>query len=306
MTPTKQLKTHPATAVGESSRVTGLLPPVVTPFIDGVVDDASFVRLLDDLAPHVAGVLIGGSVGEVASLTIEERIRLVRLASETLGSDRALAVSISDNAIENTRRLSDAAGEYGAKLLMVSCPNYFTLDVPMLEAYFGAISEFAGADLCLYDNPIASHTQLAVADIAALAAAAPRLTHVKVTDTAIEKVAAIVGETSLVVHAGDDAVLWHQLTRGAHGAMVALPMMYPERTGALWRSFEAGDVDSAYGTYLPMTSFIHMALGAVDYAAVIKTVLHHRGLIASPEVRVPLAPLSRQRRQEVIASHQAV
>lgn len=280
--------------------VTGLLPPVVTPFRDGSIDELSFVRLLDDLAGHVSGVLVGGSVGEVASLTIEERIRLMRLAAESVGPDCALAVSISDNAIGNSRRLSEAAGECGARLLMVSCPNYFTLDLPMLETYFGTLSEFASADLCLYDNPIASHTVLSVADIAALAAAAPRLTHVKVTDTAVEKVEAIARETSLVVHAGDDAVLWHQLTRGAEGAMVALPMIYPDRVGALWRSFSAGDLESAYRAYLPMTSFIHLALGASDFAAVIKTVLHHRDVIASPEVRVPLAPLSSRRCHEVI------
>jgi 4-hydroxy-tetrahydrodipicolinate synthase len=104
------------------------------------------------------------------------------------------------------------------------------------------------------------------------------------------------------VLAGDDAVLWHQLERGAEGAMVALPMIYPEATASLWRAFETGDRDAAYAEYQKVAGFIHLALGHPDYPAVIKEVLHHRGVIASAEVRVPLAPLSPRRRAEVLAA----
>lgn len=284
------------------TRVTGFVPPIATPFRDGALDLDSLRRMLDDVAEHVSGVLVGGSVGEAASLTVEERVAVMQAVAAHLGSDLILAVSISDNAIENSRRLSDAAGQIGANLLVVSCPNYYTNDPVMLQEYFAAVSAFASADLCLYDNPIASHTTLTVADIKALAAAAPRMTHVKVTDTAIDKVEALRAETSLAIHAGDDVVLWHQLTRGADGGMVALPMIYPARASALWRAMAAGDLDAAYGEYQPATGFIHVALGAPDYVAVIKTVLHARGVIASPEVRLPLVPLVARRRQEVLAA----
>jgi 4-hydroxy-tetrahydrodipicolinate synthase len=284
-----------------STTFTGFVPPVATPFRDGRLDLDSFQRILDYIAGSIAGVLIGGSVGEAASLTLDERVSLMQHAAAR-ADGRFLAVSISDNAIEHTRRLSEAAGNVGADLLVVSCPNYYANDRSMLEAYFATLSEFASADLCLYDNPIASHTTLSVDDIVALAAASPRLTHIKVTDTGLEKVAAIRERTSLVVHAGDDAVLWHQLTRGAEGAMVALPMIYPEHAAELWKAFAAGDLDSAYATYRHVTNFIHVSLGAPDYVAVIKTVLHHRGVIASPELRLPLVSLPPRRIAEVISS----
>jgi 4-hydroxy-tetrahydrodipicolinate synthase len=291
-----------STTSGESAKkVTGFVPPVATPFRSGRLDIDSLKRMLEYIAGSVSGVLLGGSVGETASLTIEERVTLMREAAAH-SDGQFLAVSISDNVMEHSRRLSDAAGEVGADLLMVSCPNYYTNDRGMLEAYFAALSEFASADLCLYDNPIASHTTLSVDDIVALTKAAPRLTHIKVTDTAIEKVDAIRSRTSLVVHSGDDAVLWHQLTRGAEGAMVALPMIYPEHAADLWKAFAAGDLEAASATYRQVTNFIHISLGAPDYVAVIKTVLHHRGVIASPEVRLPLTPLAGRRLEEVISS----
>jgi 4-hydroxy-tetrahydrodipicolinate synthase len=284
------------------TRLTGLIPPISTPFRDGILDLPSLDRLLDHLAEHVSGVLVGGSVGEVASLTLEERATLTRAAAARRPAGHTLAVSISDNAIANSRRLSEVAGEVGADVLMVSCPNYFGNSLQMLIEYFGAIGEFASADICLYDNPAASHTLLSIDDIRALAGAVPRLTHVKVTDTAVDKVAALRAATDLVICAGDDAVLWNQLSRGVDGAMVALPLIAPEIASALWRSYERGMLDEAFSAYARTAPFLHSSLGATDYVSVIKEVLQHRGVIESAEVRLPLVRLSELRKAEVMGA----
>ena len=281
--------------------VTGFVPPIATPLLDGRLDLPSLERQLDHLAEHVAGYLVGGSVGEVASLTLEERETLMRTCA-VRGPTHHLAMSISDNCFEHSRRLAAAAGEAGADLVMVSCPNYFTNGRDMLVDYFGRLGEIVPTDICLYDNPAASNTSLTVADIAAIAEAVPRVSHVKVTDLALDKVADLRAATSLVVLAGDDAVLWNQLERGAEGAMVALPIIYPEVASGVWRALEAGDRAGAATTYAAATRFLHVALGASDFVAVIKTVLHHRGVITSPEVRTPLLAPSARRQAEVLAA----
>lgn len=286
----------------ERIKVTGLLPPIPTPFADGAIDLDSLQRLLDDLGENVDGILVGGSVGETASLTVEERITVMEAVARHVGDQGFLAVSVADNSIVNTRRLAEAAAENGANLLVLSCPNYYENSLRMIKEYFAAVAEFAPLDLCLYDNPIASHTELRVDDIAELARAVPSLTHVKVTDTALGKVAELRERTDLVLHSGDDAVLWHQLGCGVHGAMVAMPMIYPEATRRLWSDFAAGETDSAAELYARMARFTHIALGAPDYPSVIKAVLHHRGVIASPEVRLPLVTLGPRRHAEVIGS----
>ena len=269
---------------------------------DGRLDDASLVRQLDYLTDHVAGYVIGGSLGEVSSLTIEEREMLMRTCAEHLQGERVLAVSISDNCLASSRRLADVAGEINADLVVAMCPNYFANDRDMLIAYFAALADFAPADICLYDNPIASHTQLSVEDIKAIHEEVPRVACVKVTDTAIDKVAALKAATVLVIYCGDDPVLWHQLTRGADGAMVALPLIYPETASALWQALQADDQTAAFEIYGQATRFFHIGLGASDYVVAVKTVLHERGVIASPEVRLPLLPPSERRRNEFVSA----
>jgi dihydrodipicolinate synthase/N-acetylneuraminate lyase len=54
--------------------------------------------------------------------------------------------------------------------------------------------------------------------------------------------------------------------------------------------------------YRPASHFIHVALGARDYPSVLKTVLASRGIIATPDVRLPLLPLDTLRRAEVLAA----
>ena len=283
---------------------TGLIPPIATPLQDGKLDVASLDRMLEDIAPHVSGVLVGGGVGEVPSLSLDERLELIALTARRLPSNLLLAVSIADNSFVHNQRLAVAAAEAGAGLLVAACPNYYANDVSMMQGYFAGLSEVVTLDLCLYDNPTSSHTRLSPCDIAAIAEAAPRLTHVKVTDVSIGKVAALKETTSMTVCAGEDAVLWDQSIE-ADAAMVALPLLFPEEAAAFWSAIERGDLGAAEVCYRDVAPFLHAALGASDYVQVIKTVLHHRGVITSPEVRLPLLPLPPRRRAEVIRAYEA-
>jgi 4-hydroxy-tetrahydrodipicolinate synthase len=276
----------------------GFIPPIPTPMLNGGLDFASLHRLLDFLGDNVTGVLVAGSTGEVASLTVEERIALMREVRSVLDPKSVLAVSISDNSVENSRRLVAAATEVEADMLVVSCPNYFPNDGRMLEEYFALIGAMASAPLCLYDNPFATNTFLSVGDVKVLADHGG-LRHVKVTDRLVDKVAELRRETDLTVHAGDDSVLWHQLAGGAHGAMTAIPLIRPEQSRALWEAFSAGELDTAYSIYRELAHVINICLSSNDYVQVVKLVMHERGIIESPEVRLPLVPLGPERSREV-------
>ena len=70
----------------------------------------------------------------------------------------------------------------------------------------------------------------------------------------------------------------------------------------MWRALQRGAVDDAFAAYASVTPFLHVSLGAPDFVAVIKTVLHHRGVIASPAMRLPLIDPTPRRRAEIVAS----
>lgn len=282
--------------------LTGWVPPIVTPFVDGRLDLESLRRVVDYLAPVVSGYLVGGSVGEHPSLSLDERITLIGAVAAYKQPGHTLAASVSDNSIENSLTLARAAQDAGADLLVVSSPNYYANTVPMVCAYLRDVAAGASVDLCLYDNPLATKTLFSVADLVAIARAVPRLTHIKVTDLAPEKVTRLREQTSLTVLGGEDAVLWRMLRRGAQGAMVALPMIYPQAAQAIWAAIQERRWADAEAAYRPCSHFLHVALGAADYVQVIKEVLYERGVIGSAQTRVPLLTLDAERRAEVLAS----
>jgi 4-hydroxy-tetrahydrodipicolinate synthase len=283
-------------------RVTGFVPPIVTPFRDGRLDLESLEQVVAYVGPVVSGYLVGGSVGEHPSLSVEERIELVRAVARCKAPGHTLAAGVADNSIEHSIRLARAAEEAGADLLVASSPNYYANTLPMVRAFLQALAAHTSLELCLYDNPLATHTPLSVPDLVELEATVPTLTHIKVTDPVPEKVTHIRRDTSLTVLAGEDAVLWRMLARGAQGAMVALPMIYPDNTRELWKALQEGRKAEAEEHYRPCSHFLHVALGAPDYVQAIKAVLHERGIIRSAETRVPLCPLDDERRAEVLAA----
>jgi 4-hydroxy-tetrahydrodipicolinate synthase len=281
--------------------LTGIIPPIPTPFRDGKLDLESLRRLLEHLMPRVDGVLVGGSTGETPSLSIAEREDVLRtVATHLSGSDHTIVFSIADNSLEHSRRLSDTAGEHGADLLILSCPSYYPNSQAMLTEYLAEVGEFASGELCLYDNPYVTKTWLTAAQVNALAAAVPQLSHVKMTDTAIGKVREIVAAGDATVYAGEDSVLWHHLLEGVEGIMSAIPMFYPDVCAELWEAFASGRRDEAFERYRAIAPFITAGIHADDYIAVVKTVLAHRSVIASSEVRRPLLPLSRERLSEIL------
>lgn len=281
-------------------QITGFIPPIATPMRDGKVDVPSLERLVDYLAPYVNGYLVGGSVGENPSLTLAERILIAEVVAARKHSSHILAVSVADNALPNCFELARMASRVKADLAMVLCPTYYTNSRAMLCSFIGAIGSKSDIPLCLYDNPEASGVKLSVEDIAAIARAVPQLRHIKVTDPDPNKVAALKCGADLGIHAGDDIVLWHMLSRGADGAMVGIPMIYPEQAAAFWGAMKAGNTSVALDHYRVLTPFIHLAFGGPDYVQVIKFVLHHRGVIDTDEVRLPLLPLDTIRRREVL------
>ncbi len=222
--------------------IRGLIPPLVTPLKEGQIDVRSLERLVDHLSPYVDGYLVGGSVGESSSLSLSERIQVLEVVAARKPDGHVLAVVVSDNALPHCQALAEAARAAGADLAVFLAPSYYAISQSMLREFAGGIASCTSLPLCLYDNPQVSGLELSVPDMLALHEAVPAVTYVKVTDPRPEKVLTLRRESRLRVFAGEDAVLWHMLARGADGAMVGLSMIYPEATARLWAHFRRATV----------------------------------------------------------------
>lgn len=142
-----------------SLRLHGLVAATHTPFrADGSMDLAVVERQAEHLkAGGVGYVFVGGTTGESASLTVEERRLLTQRWSEVVqGTGLGLVVHVGANCIADSRALAAHAESVGAVAISALAPSYFK--PRSLEVLIACCAEVASAapvtPFYYYDIPV--------------------------------------------------------------------------------------------------------------------------------------------------------
>jgi 4-hydroxy-tetrahydrodipicolinate synthase len=276
----------------------GLLPPVITPFRDGRVDGDSIARLVDWCAPHLDGLVVAGSTGEAPSMTLAERLQAVEFFSRAMRGRLDLVIGVADTSLAHIRELMRAGDAAGAAAYLVPLPFYFKHTAETITGFYGEISGYTDREIIVYDNPYTTKTVLSVYDYLRIRDARDNIRHVKITDTAVAKVDAAKAMTDMILLSGDDGVMHQQVLRGCEGAVTAAPQVFPQECRAWFDAAREGDLPGATRRFAKLLPFVsELTIGADEYPAVTKWALQRRGVIASDEVRPPIAGLSEFRRR---------
>src|SRR5262245_37542882 len=104
----------------------GVFTALVTPFKGGAVDEAAYRKLVRaPVAARVEGVVVCGSTGEAATLSSEERERLVLWAvAACRGTGTAVWVGTGTNSTQASIELTLAAEAQGVAGAMIVAPYY--------------------------------------------------------------------------------------------------------------------------------------------------------------------------------------
>jgi 4-hydroxy-tetrahydrodipicolinate synthase len=276
----------------------GLIPPMITPFHDGRVDGESIDRLVEACAPYLDGMVVAGSTGEGPSMTFAERTATIAHFNRAMRRRLHLIVGVAATSLEDIRDLMRFGDEHGAVGYLVPLPFYFRHTTETIVAFFREISAYTDGEIIIYDNPGATKTVLTAADYSLLAGLRPNIRHVKITDTTLSKVDAAKARGDLILLSGSDEVMRQQVVRGCEGTVTATPQVFPAVSRAWFDAARAGDLAGSARLFARLLPFINeVMIGTDEYPAVIKYALRQRGVIASDEVRGPLAPLADVRRR---------
>ncbi|SRR5579871_248015 len=279
-------------------KLRGLLPPVITPFRDGRVDGDSIARLVDWCAPHLDGLVVAGSTGEAPSMTLAERLQTVEFFSRAMRGRLELVIGVADTSLENIRELMRAGDAAGAAGYLVPLPFYFKHTPETITGFYREISGYTDREIIVYDNPYTTKTVLSVNDYLRIRDVRGNIRHVKITDTAVAKVDAAKAVTDMILLSGDDGVMHQQVLRGCEGAVTAAPQVFPQECRAWFDAAREGDLPGSTRRFAKLLPFVsELMIGADEYPAVTKWALRRRGVIASDEIRPPIAGLSEFRRR---------
>ncbi|MGC5022512.1 dihydrodipicolinate synthase family protein [Micromonospora sp. DT47] len=269
--------------------LSGLHVPLITPFDDSgaVAADALEAlahRTLDDGA---AGLVALGTTGEPSALDDAERRRVVDVVAGVC-RQRSARLLVGADTVAALRALGDRP-EVTAALCLV--PPFVRPGEEGVLAHFAHLARVSPVPLVAYHVPYRTGQSLS-ADALRRLAAIPGVVGVKYAVGGIDgDVVAFLADppAGFAVLGGDDVFLSPLLALGAHGGILSSAHLATDRFAELIMLWRGGQTVPArqLGHRLATLS---AALFAGPNPTVVKAVLHARGRIPTPAVRLPLLP----------------
>ncbi len=274
------LERQPSGRDGSGIDWRGVFPAITTPFDEQLQVDHAF------LAEHARwmveqgcnGVVPGGSLGEAATLSFEEKVAVVRTLVDALGGRAPVVPGVAALATADAVSFARAVEAAGARGLMVLPPYVYSTDWREMKAHVAAVLDATSLPCMLYNNPVAYTTDFTPEQIAELAAEHPNLAAVKESSTDVRRVTALRAllDDRLEILVGVDDAIVEGVAAGAVGWIAGLVNALPAESVALFRLAREGRSDEAlelYRWFLPL-----LRLDTVPkFVQLIKLVQEHVG-----------------------------
>jgi dihydrodipicolinate synthase/N-acetylneuraminate lyase len=287
----------------QKSDWSGVFPAITTPFgPDGGVDAEFLGRhagwLLD---AGCRGIVALGSLGEGATLTYEEKVRVLEICRGVTAGRTPLVASISGLSTAECVALAKAAVRVGCDGLMVLPPYVYRGDWRETEAHFSSVLDATPLSCMLYNNPIAYGTDLSAEQILELADKHKNVHAVKESSGDVRRVTAVRAllGSRLALFAGLDDMILEALAVGADGWVAGLVNALPVESVTLVELAKEGRMAEAmklYAWFLPLLRFDTVP----KFVQLIKLVQTEVGM-GSEAVRAPRLQLSPEERKEALA-----
>lgn len=282
----------------------GILTALLTPFHRGKIDIPSLHQLLEfQKQSAVEGVVIAGTSGEISTLAPAEYAELLRKSRQIWGKDRLLIAGTGSNNTAEAIERTQLAESLGADAALIVTPYYNNPNQAGLFAHYGAIAESTALPIILYSIKSRCSIELEIETVIALHEKFPQICALKECSGAIQRVAKLhrVLGKSFRIYSGDDSLSLPMISLGAAGVVSAYANAFPRKTQRLISSAIGGDFATALRCHLQLLPLWEALSGDVNPVP-IKYAAKKLQLIADEKVRLPLIPLTDEKKRRIDAA----
>ncbi len=271
----------------------GSIVPLVTPFKNGALDLDGLGRLVEwQIASGSHGISVTGTTGEPSSLTLDERKRVIQAAVEAVDGRVPFVPGTGSTNHAETLELTRYAEQVGADAVLVITPYYNRPSQQGLFQHFDAVAKAVGVPVILYNIPGRTAVNLEIDTVARLREANPNVVGIKEANKDFEHVNRLLGRLGrdFLVYSGIELLCFPVLAIGGAGYVSATGNLLPGDVARLYDLVAAGEWQAAQDLHyrlMPLNDAVFLEINPVP----VKTALGLMGKI-SPEVRLPLAPMS--------------
>ncbi len=270
----------------------GSFTALITPFKGGAVDETAFERIVErQIAQGTHGLVPVGTTGESPTLSHDEHKRVVEICIETARKRVPVIAGAGSNSTAEAIDFSQHAKSAGADAVLIVMPYYNKPTQEGLYLHVKAINDAVDIPVMLYNVPTRTVADMSVATMARCA----KLKNV----IGVKDATASLGRASqqrlacgrdFIMLSGEDATALGFNAHGGRGCISVTSNVAP----ALCAEFQSACLSGDYAKALSLQDQLmplHDALFVETSPAPVKYAASQLGL-CSPEVRLPLAPIT--------------
>ena len=271
------------------SKFRGAFVAIVTPFIDGKLDEQGLQDLIEfQIAGGTHGIVPCGTTGESATMSHAEHRRVVELTVKTVAGRVPVLAGTGSNSTSESIELTRAAKKAGADGALMITPYYNKPSQEGLYQHFKAVAEAVDIPIILYNVPSRTAVNMLPETVARCAQIA-NIVGVKEATADLNQISQVIRlcPKDFAVMSGDDFTSMPTVMIGGTGVISVTSNVAPKDMAAMMDAALAGDISKAKELHyklLPLMQAMFIDTNPVPA----KTSLAMMGKIKSGLPRLPL------------------
>ena len=271
----------------------GALTAIVTPFIDGRIDEQGFVDLIEyQISKGIHGIVPCGTTGESATLGFDEHKRVVDLAVKTVAGRVPVVAGTGANNTLEAIEFTESAKESGADAVLSVVPYYNKPSQEGIYQHFKAVAEAVDIPMFLYNVPGRTVVNMAPETVARLAKV-DNIIGIKEACGSLEQVTDVIRmcPQEFIVLSGDDFTAMPTVLVGGKGVISVVSNILPGEMAQMMDAALAGDVARANELHYRLYPLMKCMFASPSPAPA-KQGLQLIGKIRDAAPRLPITPVT--------------
>lgn len=287
----------------DTKRFGGVFSALVTPFKeDGSLDVGAYSEFLArQKADGIHGIVVAGSTGESATITIDEKKALVKAVKE---AGLTVIAGAGSNCTKDAAWAHQEMADVGADATLQVAPYYNKPNQRGLFEHFSAIAQSSKLPLIIYNVPARTNIDIHPQTVVDLALAHENIVGIKDANTDMERLTIMLGKVrsarpDFVVLSGEDGTFLPFMALGGDGIISVVSQIAASEMLTLYRSAKNGDYIYAQKIAYKLAALCKL-LFTHPNPLPIKTIVSALGYMENT-FRLPLCPLLPEEKEQLLA-----
>src|SRR5215831_10124399 len=279
-----------------ADRLKGSIPPLATPFRNGEVDYDAYARIVEfHIENGSHGLLVNGTTAEPATLTLDERNRLVDVAVKVTRNRVPVVAATGSQSLFETRALTEHAVRAGADALLIVTPYYTRPPQRGLVGYYLELAKISDLPWMVYHIPRRTAVTVTIETLKELRDRSRTFVGMKHAVNDLDFASECLGALGLDfrIFVGLEELSFPMMAVGACGIMNAAANVHPRALADMCEAIWKGDLAAAQALHHKLFD-LNRSVQFDTNPIPVKYMMKRLGLLEDNEHRLPMARATRE------------